>query len=174
MSDQKKNKPRILMISVGTVTLLVLLLLSLRWYAVEHRDFLKWLNREEEMIYMPRFFEYLTLFLPVILMASVLTVIFRRRSAEYPLASQREKLWISLILFVLTYACILPIVKFGGLQVEIPSEVEDLPSTFVNLWDLSYKWFFVQVVPFSIWVSYHAVRAGEEKTAAAASEEACV
>ncbi len=159
MSELEKNKPRIGMIAVGAVSLSIILAVMLRFQVVERFAFLEKLNEEKELVYLTRFFELVFLFAPVVILAALLGAIFKSRSLRLPLAAQREKLWISVILFVFTYLCLLPpVLRYTDIAVETASVIDMSAEKYVSCFEKCYTWFVVQLIPFGILISYHAAR----------------
>lgn len=161
MAEIKKPKLNINKIALFSIALCILSMILLHLYANQGQEFIVKINEEKSMPNVTWVFEKLFLAFPVIILAAVQTAFYWNKAKYVPVSSQKEQMWISLITALFTYAVMLPYVYFKSKNGEVP-EGEELEAV-ETLWDITYKWFFVQVIPFVILIAYHAVRADSEE-----------
>ena len=163
--SKKPDKSRIAIFS-GVLCILSMILLHL--YANQVQDFIVKVNEKKNMPNVTWLLDHVTILLPVCILAVMLTVIYSNKDKYIPVITQREKTYITLFTALFTYLVMLPYVYFKSKNGEVvdAEEVEAVET----LWDITYKWFFVQVIPFMILISYHATRAGSEAVELAESE----
>ena len=83
------------------------------------------------------------------------------------MATQREKLIISLVVALFTFAGLMVYVIMQGDGAVDAESGEAVKS----MWEENAVWFFAQIIPFIILISYHAIRAeSEEKEQLSATE----
>lgn len=163
---KKADKSRIAIFS-GILSILSMILLHT--YANGVQEFIVKVNEKNAMANVTWLLEHLTIALPVVLLAVALTAIYCNKDKYVPVATQREKMYIALFTALFTYAVMLPYVYFKSKNGET-ADAEELEAV-ETLWEITYKWFFVQVIPFLILISYHAVRADSERREIEAEEE---
>ena len=159
----KKKKLDISRIAFCTLILCVAAIALLAIYANQVQDLLVKISEKGEgkvpnLIW---FLERIALGAPVIILCGILTALYSNRENYVPVKSQREMFWVSVLTAVFTYAVMMTFVKLRSRGVEVPEgeELEEIKT----LWDITYKWFFVQVIPFLIMITYHGVRADSEE-----------
>ena len=163
--SKKPDKSRITIFS-GVLCILSMILLHL--YANQVQDFIVKVNEKKNMPNVTWLLDHVTILLPVLLLAVMLTVIYSNKDKYIPVITQREKTYITLFTALFTYLVMLPYVYFKSKNGEAV-DAEEIEAA-ETLWDITYKWFFVQVIPFMILISYHATRAGSEAREIAESE----
>ena len=162
---KKPDKSRIAIFS-GVLCILSMILLHL--YANQVQDFIVKVNEKKNMPNVTWLLDHVTILLPVLILAVMLTVIYSNKDKYIPVITQREKTYITLFTALFTYLVMLPYVYFKSKNGEAV-DAEEIEAV-ETLWDITYKWFFVQVIPFMILISYHATRAGSEAREIAESE----
>ena len=162
---KKPDKSRIAIVS-GVLCILSMILLHL--YANQVQDFIVKVNEKKNMPNVTWLLDHVTILLPVLILAVMLTVIYSNKDKYIPVITQREKTYITLFTALFTYLVMLPYVYFKSKNGEAV-DAEEIEAV-ETLWDITYKWFFVQVIPFMILISYHATRAGSEAREIAESE----
>ena len=105
--------------------------------------------------------EYVSYFIPVVIVAIAMTVVYSLFKKGSPVAAYREKTIASIVLLVVIYGIMLPIV-FNKTKVVDEEEIK--------LIDISINWFAFQFVPLVILALYHNSRAEYEKKLADSNE----
>ncbi|MBQ8408277.1 MAG: hypothetical protein IJY39_05375 [Clostridia bacterium] len=162
MAELKTRKLDKSKIAFCTMVLCVASIILLYLYANQLQEFIVKLNElgENKIPNVIWVINHLSVALPVIVLAVILTAFYSKKEAYVPVTSQKEQFYISLFTALFTYGVMLTYVLIKSKNGEVPEgeEIEEVKS----LWDITYKWFFVQVIPFVIMISYHAVRADSE------------
>ncbi len=103
---------------------------------------------------------YGSLLPPVIIIAIVITVAYSFGSPYVPVRTQYDKALIVGITFAFTYLVLFTSTLLSSPGWNLPTpEAEEVKSAF----EICAPWFFAQIVPFIILLSYHLVRASSEK-----------
>lgn len=172
MSDLKKKKLDISRIAFCTLILCVVMIILLALYANQVQDLLLKVDEKGEgkvpnLLWL---LERLAIGVPVVILAVVLTALYHNKDSYVPVKSQKEQLWVSILTTLFTYGVMMVFVLIRSKSGEVP-DAEIIEET-QTLWDITYKWFFVQMIPLFILIAYHGIRAGtEEKELAENSEE---
>ena len=106
---------------------------------------------------------------PVIVVAIILTCFYSTKGSEYvPVKTQRQKAIIVGAVFAFTYAVLFTyaITSSPGWNLPVAEGEEEIKTVFEN----TAGWFFAQLIPFMILLSYHLVRASSEKKELEANE----
>ena len=99
--------------------------------------------------------EHISAAIPVLVVALIMCIFYRGKDKYVPVHYQREKLYISLIAAAVTLIAFIFINVTDG-AVDAKDEVKSLLES-------TYMWFAAQIIPFTVLISYHAVRMGSEK-----------
>ena len=102
---------------------------------------------------------------PVIIVAIILTCFYYDKNKYVPMWTQKEKLYICLIVAAFTFLVMLPyvIAMSGGWNVaETIIEGEEEKEIKTLLGETA-AWFAAQIIPFAILISYHGIRYSSEK-----------
>ena len=164
---QNRKKLDTFKIVICTVGLCLLAILIMHLYADKVPELVEKINEKGNMPNVIWVLEHVSISLPVIILAIALSVFYCNKEKYTPVSTQKEKFYISLFTALFVYAAMLPYVYFSSKGMADELAAEGLKS----LWELTYKWFFVQIVPFMIMISYHAVRADSEERELASAEE---
>ncbi len=156
-----KNSPilRIIKIVLFTALLCWLMCSVLSWYLTTIPETVTFLEGES----MPNtvwLVKYGSVALPLVAVATVLTLLYKI-TGEAPFKTQVDKAVIVGCVFAFTYFVILPAVLKRSpewWEVQMVDEVE-----VKTLFERSAIWFFAQMIPFLITLSYHIYRASSEK-----------
>ncbi len=156
-----KNSPivRIIKIAVFTALLCWFMCTILSWYLTTIPETVAFLESES----MPNtvwLVKYGSAVLPLIAVATVLTLLYKI-TGQAPFKTQVDKAVIVGCVCVFTYLVILPAVLKRSpewWEVQMVDEVE-----VKTLFERSAIWFFAQIIPFLITLSYHVYRALSEK-----------
>jgi len=161
MANQKKAKVDAFKIVLYSAILCLLLLAVLYWQAHGLQDIIQRMEDKGKMpnaIWVAKHGAYIV---PIILVTVVLTLLYSDKSKYIPVITQKEKMCIALISAAFTYVVLLPYViissKIGQADAEDAANVK-------TLLDITVNWFFVQIVPFVLWITYHAIRKGNEES----------
>ena len=99
--------------------------------------------------------EHLTLFIPVPLVAAVISIFYSNKKTCVPVHSRKERVFIAWMVAVFVYVFVL-----GYVLLNKGETAEEIKS----LWDVGAEWFFMQIIPFAVLISYHSIRVdGEER-----------
>ena len=82
-------------------------------------------------------------------------MIYRDKQKYVPVYTQREKLYVSIILAVLTVVTLL--------FVFIDDGKVDANDGILSLLEKTYMWFAAQIIPLSVLIAYHSIRSESEK-----------
>lgn len=162
MADIKNKKLDKLKITFCTVALCLLTILIFYIYADKIPYLIEKISEKGSVPNVIWVIEHVAVIMPVVVLAIALSIFYGNKDRYVPVNSQREKLYISLLTAIFVYAVMLPYVYFTSKSGEIV-DTETLEAAD-TLWDSTYKWFFVQIIPFLIMIFYHAIRADSEKT----------
>lgn len=103
--------------------------------------------------------------IPVLVLVLISELFFLEKSRYVPVYTQVEKLVIFSSVALFTYGILL----FCVLAVS-PAEVDpETGEQIKTLWDRTNVWFFAQILPLLIVISYHVVRIGTERAELCAS-----
>lgn len=111
--------------------------------------------------------EHIAAFLPVPLVATVMAIFYSNKQNYVPVHSRKEQVFIAWMVAVFVYAVILGFVLLNKNE-PVGEAVGDKVKT---LWDISAEWFFAQIIPFAVLISYHSVRVGSEERELAESSD---
>ena len=98
---------------------------------------------------------------PVIVLALIVSAIYFKKEDYIPVTTQKHKAIAVGVAFVFTYAVLFSyaLLTSPGWNAPIVEGEERIATLFEN----TVGWFFAQIVPFCILLSYHLVRASSEK-----------
>lgn len=105
--------------------------------------------------------EFVSAAVPILVAVIVMNIMYCDKKSYVPIYTQREKLLVSVTLAVFVFGALLAYVFYqsrGG-DVTDPETGEVIKT----LWNRTYMWFFAQILPIIILISYHAMRIGTEK-----------
>lgn len=113
--------------------------------------------------------EFVSTALPVLVAVILMNILYCDKNSYVPVYTQREKLWASVILAAFIFGALLAYVFYQSRGGEVTdSETGEVIKT---LWDRTYMWFFAQVLPMIILISYHSMRISTEKRELLEAEE---
>lgn len=108
--------------------------------------------------------EHLTLFIPVPLVAAVISIFYSNKKTCVPVHSRKEQVFIAWMVTVFVYVFVLGYVLLN--------KGEAAEEEIKSLWDVGAEWFFMQIIPFAVLISYHSIRVdGEERELAENNDE---
>ena len=120
----------------------------------------------DNMIWLIR---HLSAFIPSIAMIVVLTLFYSNKEKYVPIKTQNEKLIAVLLAAIFFFAVLVPIASSWVIPaVVVDEEVIEEETTLLNI---AVNWFFVQIVPFIIMLTYHYARGESEKKALEQKEQ---
>ncbi len=119
------------------------------------------LGAEKDMEHTEWFVRYASLLPPVILAASLLTLFYSNKDKYVPVKTQRQKAWITGIVAGFTYIVLLGYTLLSSPEWYMPAAQRQDGS--VTMFENTSSWFFAQIIPFLILVSYHIIRASSEE-----------
>ena len=160
MANQKKLKPDLFKIVVCSALLSLLLVAVLYWQSHGVQDIIKSLEDKGNMPNTIWLVKHVAYIVPIIFVTVVLTFIYSDKSKYIPVITQSEKFYIAIITTAFIYAFMLPYVIISS---KTGQEAAEDAKNVKTLLDITVNWFFVQIIPFIILVSYHAIRRGTEE-----------
>ena len=173
MSGTKKYKYDWFKIMLCAIALGALMVLAFNAYSTDILDTVASLSEDEKSPNLIWVIENLSMVMPGIVFASVLTLFYADKQKYIPVVTQREKLIVALIVAAVVFIGILGYVLVNSGEQVDPESGEVIKS----LWDKTAVLFLSQILPFIIIISYHAIRAeSEEKELPSESseEEKCI
>lgn len=103
--------------------------------------------------------EHIFAAIPVLMLIIISELFFLDKSRYVPIYTQVEKLVIFSAAAIFTYGILLV-----GVIAASPETIDpETGEAIKTLWDRTNSWFFAQILPFLIVISYHAIRIGTEK-----------
>ena len=105
--------------------------------------------------------------LPILILAIVITVCYKLWGAYVPVTTQREKATIVLIAFIFTNVVLFFSCMSSSPEWNVPKATDEAKTAF----EICAPWFFAQILPFTILLSYHLIRASSEKKELSENEE---
>lgn len=93
--------------------------------------------------------------IPTLSVVIVMCAVYHDKQKYVPVYTQREKLYISLVVAALTIITLIFIIIDDG--------VVDAKDGTLSLLEKTYTWFAAQIVPLSVLIAYHTIRMGSEK-----------
>ena len=109
------------------------------------------------------FFEHVSLGCPVFLLVGIITLLYMDEDRYVSVFTQLEKLIIFLVAAAFTYTFLLPYVFGYSIGESLISSMMSGEEVVESLWDKNYTWFFAQIIPFIIVISYHLIRICTER-----------
>lgn len=163
MADLKKKRLDISKIAFCTLILCVVMIAMLALYANQVQDLLTKVDElgEGKVPNLLWLIERLAIGAPVVVLVVVLSALYYNKNNYVPVKTQKEKLWASILTTIFTYGVMMIFVIIRSKNGEVPDA--ELVEETKTLWDITYKWFFVQIIPLFIMIAYHGVRAGTEE-----------
>ena len=167
MAGLKKYEYDWFKIGLCAVALSVLMVLMFNSYANEVKELIAELSEDGKSPNRVWLVENLFPAIPVLVVAIVLSIFYADKKKYVPVATQREKLIISLIVAAFTFVGLMVYVIMKGTET-MDVEGEEVMK---SLWKDNAEWFFAQILPFVVLISYHAIRAESEEKELIASME---
>lgn len=161
MANLKIRKVDSFKVTVFSAVLCILMIVILYWYANGLQETfadLKEIGKLPNVIWLVKHLAYV---IPGVAVAVVLTLFYSNKEKYVPVVVQKEKFYITLIVAAFTYLVMLPYVIISSKMGE--SIDPETGEAITTLLDITVNWFFVQIIPFIILVSYHAIRRGTEE-----------
>ena len=133
-------------------------------------DIIESLTEEEKYPNTIWLIEFVSTALPILVIVIAMGISYSDKKSYVPVYTQKEKLLVSVIIAIFTFGVLLGYVLYqsrGGETTD--AETGDVIKT---LWDRTYMWFFAQILPMLILITYHSMRISAEKRELAEAEEA--
>ena len=169
VSSEKERLGQIGKIVILSIACCVLMGVMLALYQNNIPDILAEYEEKGKMEHSAWFVQYASLLPPVICVAILITVAYSRGSRYLPVRTQYDKAIIVGITFAFTYLILFTssLLSSPGWNLPTPETEEEVKTAF----EICAPWFFAQIVPFMILLSYHLVRASSEKKELLENEE---
>lgn len=114
--------------------------------------------------------EFLSAAIPILAAVIVMNIMYSDKKSYVPVYTQREKLVVSVVLAVFILGALLAYVFYQSRGGDITDE--ETGEVIKSLWNRTYMWFFAQILPMLILISYHATRIVTEKRELVEAEKA--
>ncbi len=159
-SSKKELVIRIVKIVAFTLLLCAVMCLSLKWYLESVSETVQYLE-EEKRTNTVWLVKYGSVILPVLTVALLLTFAYKIGNGYIAVKTQIDKAIITSTVCIFTYAYLFAEIcnRSHGWMLPPSEDAEDVKS----LIERSIVWFSVQALSFLIMISYHAMRASNEK-----------
>ncbi len=157
--EEIANQQLKLVVCIFTLCLVMCVLLSTYNSTVPEK--LAELEAEGDMDNVIWVVTYASLVPPVIIVAIILTGFYSNKEKYVLVETQRKKALISGIVAGFTYVILLGYTLLSSPEWNLP--ISERENSEVTIFENTSSWFFAQIIPFAILVSYHLVRASSEK-----------
>ncbi len=154
---------------VCTAVLFLVLGMLFSFYEGKGADIISELSADGKSPNLVWLAEHVFAAIPVLVLIIISELFFLDKSRYVPIYTQVEKLVIFSAAAIFTYGILLV-----GVIAASPETIDpETGEAIKTLWDRTNSWFFAQILPFLIVISYHVIRIGTEKAelCAAPSEE---
>ena len=118
-------------------------------------DVVEKLTKDHESPNLEWFFDHIAASIPVLFAVITMCIVYRDKSRYVPVYTQREKLFISLTLAIVTLI-MFAYISFTDGEVKVGDEYE-------SMLEKTATWFAAQIIPLVVLISYHSIRSGSEK-----------
>ena len=105
--------------------------------------------------------EFTSSAIPILAAVILMNIMYSDKKSYVPVYTQIEKLVVSIVLVLFVFGALLGYVFYRSRGGEIVDA--ETGEAIKTLWDKTYMWFFAQILPLLILVSYHLIRIGSEK-----------
>lgn len=105
--------------------------------------------------------EFTSSAVPILAAVILMNIMYSDKKSYVPVYTQIEKLVVSIVLVLFVFGALLGYVFYRSRGGEIVDA--ETGEAIKTLWDKTYMWFFAQILPLLILVSYHLIRIGSEK-----------
>ena len=163
MANSDKKSMDIFKVILCSIALCILMAVMLSVYSSRVPEKVAELEQKGNMDNMIWFVEYSAPILPVIILTAVLYGFYAKKEAYLPVITQKEQGYITLYTALFTFFVMLPyvyLISRGEASAESLEEGEEVAKT---LFETTFIWFVVQIIPFAAKISYHFMRASAEE-----------
>ena len=161
MANTKKYDYDWFKIILCAAALSILMILMFNAYTGDIADLVKELSADGKSPNRVWLVKNLSAIVPVFILAGVLSIFYYGKDKYVPIYWQKEKMIVFSLVAAFTFVGILGYVLLNSGEKFDP----DTGVRINTLWDKSAIWFFAQIVPFVVVISYHAIRAESEEKA---------
>lgn len=105
--------------------------------------------------------EFVSSVIPILAVVIVMNIMYGDKKSYVPVYTQIEKLVVSIFLTLFVFGPLLAYAFYrsrGGEQIDA-----ETGEAIKTIWQKNYMWFFSQILPLLILISYHWIRIGSEK-----------
>lgn len=92
---------------------------------------------------------------PTLAAVLAMCVVYSNKEKYVPIYTQKEKLFVSLILAAMTVMMLIFVIITDGKV--------DSKDGVLTLFEKTYTWFAAQIIPLSVLIAYHSIRSGTER-----------
>ncbi len=143
------------------VMLCVIMSLLLYIYNTSVPSLISELEAKKDMEQVVWLVRYGSLLPPVPVLALCIALMFAGKKGADPVTIQKKKAWISLTACIFTYGVLMTYAVLKSPEWYLPQAERQEQN--VTLFENTWGWFFAQIIPFVILISYHFVRASSKE-----------
>ena len=160
LKEKQTRTQELYRLIVSAIVLCIVMAVMLAIYVAIIPDALAKYESEGDMEHTAWLVKYASYLPPVIVVAILLTC-FYSNASYVPVRTQKDKATVVAIVFIFTYAVLFvyALLVSPGWNLPTPEFEEEVKTLF----EKSAGWFFAQLIPFMILLSYHTVRSSSEK-----------
>ena len=141
-----------------SICALIVCLVMIGMFALNNEVFSSYIAELEEKKDSPNMLwlvEHFAAAIPTLAAVIAMCIVYRDKQKYVPIYTQREKLYISLILTAMTAMMLVYVIVTDGKV--------DSNDGVLTLFEKTYTWFAAQIIPLSVLIAYHSIRSGSEK-----------
>lgn len=161
VQEKQERSNEIFKLILSAISLCLVMFILLYVYHTMIPDILAGYEEKGNMEHTAWLVKYSAYLPPVIVMAVMLTVLYRDKKYYVPVKTQKNKALIVGIVAAFTYVVMLGYVLLMSPGWNIPAVEGE--EKVLTLFESTASWFFAQIVPFAILISYHLIRASSEE-----------
>ena len=161
MKTEKSKKYDIVKIVIAAVALCIVMAIMFSMYNSIIPAKLAELEEEGDMENTMWLIKYGSYAVPVIVLAVILSLCYRKKGHYIPVISQREKGIVMIIVAAFTFLVILPYAIASSPDWQLPAANGE--EEIKTLFETTAAWIFAQIIPFAIVITYHFIRASSEE-----------
>lgn len=161
VSAKQETESSVYKLIICAIALCIIMGIMLAIYNSTVPDILAGFEEEGDMEHTAWLVRYGSYVPPVIVIAVILTCFYSIGGAYVPVKTQKQKAIIVGVVFAFTYVVLFTYawLTSPGWNLPVAEGEEEIKTMFENC----AGWFFAQLIPFMILLSYHLIRASSEK-----------
>ena len=161
VQEKQERSNELFKLIVCAISLCIIMFLLLYVYHTTLPHILAGYEEKGNMEHTAWLVKYSAFLPPVIIISVLLTVLYRDKKYYVPVKTQRNKALIVGIVAAFTYVVMMGYVLLMSPGWNLPAAEGE--EKVLTLFESTASWFFAQIVPFAILISYHLIRASSEE-----------